>query len=74
MDNENSNYFTIRCRLSADANTRKQMWELMCRYTLLVNDLLAAVPKDPSFVDWRQKRFVPEKWLLEKIEELGYRD
>lgn len=69
---KNSNYFVIRCRLSSDDSTRKQMWELMRCYSLLVNDLLEEVPKVPDFVEWREKGFVSEKWLIEKIKELGY--
>jgi hypothetical protein len=47
--------FTIQCRLSASEETRRYFWELMEKYTLLVNELLEKMAQHPQFQEWQKK-------------------
>jgi len=46
---------TIMCCLCASPETRRYFWETMASYTLLVNELLEAVPNRPEFPQWQRR-------------------
>lgn len=47
---------TIRCRLAANEDTRRQLWQLMTeKNTPLINELLHLVSLHPEFEAWQQK-------------------
>lgn len=50
---------TIECALSAPEETRKRLWAWAEKYTLLVNELLEKVQKDPRFSQWQSRGQVP---------------
>ncbi|WP_239112182.1 type V CRISPR-associated protein Cas12k [Halomicronema sp. CCY15110] len=43
------------CCLCASPETRRYFWETMVSYTLLVNELLEAVPNRPEFPQWQRR-------------------
>jgi IS605 OrfB family transposase len=47
--------YTIQCRLSASEQTRRDFWEWMETYTLLVNELLEKIAQHPQFQEWQKK-------------------
>jgi len=67
---EASEYFVVRCLLSAKLETRRQLWLLMERYTLLINKLLELLPQSPEFTAWRESGYIPNRSLVEFIEML----
>ncbi|NER82974.1 MAG: hypothetical protein F6K42_26135 [Leptolyngbya sp. SIO1D8] len=62
-----ADYFTIRCALTANKETRKHLWELMQTYTLLMNDLLEQVPQQPEFNQWRQQGRLPDSKAIKPL-------
>ncbi|MEI2581766.1 type V CRISPR-associated protein Cas12k [Scytonema sp. PRP1] len=53
---------TIQCRLVAEENTLRQLWELMAeKNTPLINELLEQVGQHPDFEKWLKKGEVPEE-------------
>ncbi|BAY48821.1 hypothetical protein SAMD00079811_64470 [Scytonema sp. HK-05] len=53
---------TIQCRLVAEENTLRQLWELMAeKNTPLINELLEQVGQHPNFEKWLKKGEVPEE-------------
>jgi hypothetical protein len=53
---------TIQCRLVAEENTLRQLWELMAeKNTPLINELLEQVGQHPDFEKWLKKGEVPKK-------------
>ncbi|WP_414545987.1 type V CRISPR-associated protein Cas12k [Nostoc sp. CCY0012] len=51
---------TIQCRLVAEEETLRQLWELMAeKNTPLINELLAQVGKHPEFETWLDKGRIP---------------
>ena len=47
--------FTLQCCLSADEETRRDFWQWMEKYTLLVNELLEKIAQHPQFQEWQKK-------------------
>lgn len=47
--------FTIQCRLCASEKTRRDIWQWMDKYTLLVNELLEKIAQHPQFQKWQKK-------------------
>lgn len=55
---------TIQCRLVAEEDTLRQLWELMAeKNTPLINELLAQVGKHPEFETWLEKGKIPTEFL-----------
>lgn len=52
---------TIQCRLVADEETLRCLWELMAqKNTPLIQELLEQLGKHPNFETWLQKSMVPQ--------------
>ncbi|MBD2014103.1 hypothetical protein H6F96_08980 [Microcoleus sp. FACHB-53] len=47
--------YTIQCRLSASEQTRRDFWQWMEKYTLLVNELLEKIAQHLQFQEWQKK-------------------
>ncbi|UKO98360.1 type V CRISPR-associated protein Cas12k [Nostoc sp. UHCC 0870] len=55
---------TIQCRLVAEEDILRQLWELMAeKNTPLINELLAQVGKHPEFETWLDKGRIPTELL-----------
>ncbi|BAT55382.1 hypothetical protein NOS3756_43690 [Nostoc sp. NIES-3756] len=62
---------TIQCRLVAEEDTLRQVWELMTdKNTPLVNELLAQVGKHPEFETWLEKGKIPTEFLKTLVNSL----
>ncbi|BBD58003.1 hypothetical protein NIES2109_07720 [Nostoc sp. HK-01] len=62
---------TIQCRLVAEEETLRQLWELMTdKNTPLVNELLAQVGKHPDFETWLEKGKIPTELLKTLVNSL----
>ncbi|MEH2064372.1 MAG: type V CRISPR-associated protein Cas12k [Nostoc sp.] len=58
---------TIQCRLVAEEDTLRQLWELMAeKNTPLINELLLQVGKHPEFETWLEEGKIPTE-LLKKL-------
>lgn len=51
----NMSMYTIQCRLSASEQTRRDFWQWMEKYTLLVNELLEKIAQHSQFQEWQKK-------------------
>lgn len=62
---------TIQCRLVAEEDTLRQLWELMAeKNTPLINELLAQVGKHPEFETWLQQGKILTKFLKTLVKSL----
>jgi predicted transcriptional regulator len=62
---------TIQCRLVAEEDTLRQLWELMAeKNTPLINELLAQVGKHPEFETWLEKGKIPTEFLKTLVNSL----
>ncbi|WP_199316240.1 type V CRISPR-associated protein Cas12k [Tolypothrix sp. FACHB-123] len=62
---------TIQCRLVAEEDTLRQLWELMAeKNTPLINELLAQVGKHPEFETWLEKGKIPPEFLKTLVNSL----
>ncbi|MBD2200895.1 hypothetical protein H6G08_34590 [Calothrix anomala FACHB-343] len=62
---------TIQCRLVAEEDTLRQLWELMVeKNTPLINELLAQVGKHPEFETWLEKGKIPTEFLKTLVNSL----
>ncbi|WP_088892326.1 type V CRISPR-associated protein Cas12k [Leptolyngbya ohadii] len=61
---------TLRLLLCFDENTRKQLWDLSVRHTLLINQLLVELPKQSKFESWRKKGSIPRKEIQLQLTHL----
>jgi hypothetical protein len=62
---------TIQCRLVAEEDTLRQLWELMAeKNTPLINELLAQVGKHPEFETWLEKGKIPTEFLRTLVNSL----
>ncbi|OCQ91136.1 hypothetical protein BCD64_12710 [Nostoc sp. MBR 210] len=62
---------TIQCRLVAEEDTLRKLWELMAgKNTPLVNELLAQVGKHPEFETWLEKGKIPTEFLRTLVNSL----
>lgn len=55
---------TIRSQLCATEETRKYLWHWFLVYTLLINQLLEQLPKEPEFDKWREKGKIPRTAIV----------
>ncbi|HYX18915.1 MAG TPA: type V CRISPR-associated protein Cas12k [Nostoc sp.] len=62
---------TIQCRLVAEEDILRQLWELMAeKNTPLINELLAQVGKHPDFETWLEKGKISTKFLKTLVNSL----
>jgi hypothetical protein len=61
---------TLRSLLCATEETREYLWHLFITYTLLINQLLARLPKEAEFVNWQTKGCVPRKAIVAACDEI----
>ncbi|MEH2123321.1 type V CRISPR-associated protein Cas12k [Nostoc sp.] len=62
---------TIQCRLVAEEDILRQLWELMAeKNTPLINELLAQVGKYPEFETWLEKGKIPTEFLKTLVNSL----
>ncbi|MBE9233179.1 type V CRISPR-associated protein Cas12k [Cuspidothrix issatschenkoi LEGE 03284] len=55
---------TIQCRLVADENSLRQLWELMTeKNTPFINEILLQIGKHPEFETWLEKGRIPAESL-----------
>jgi len=55
---------TIQCRLVAEEDSLRQLWELMTeKNTPLINEILVQVGKHPEFETWLEKGSIPAELL-----------
>ena len=55
---------TIQCRLVAEENSLRQLWELMTeKNTPLINEILLQIGKHPEFETWLEKGSIPAELL-----------
>ena len=62
--------FTIQCRLCASEETRRDIWQWMEKYTLLVNELLEKIAQHPQFQEWQKKGDISRKAVGEILNPL----
>jgi Fe-S-cluster formation regulator IscX/YfhJ len=62
--------FTIQCRFSAREETRRDFWQWMEKYTLLVNELLEKIAEHPQFQEWQRKGDISRKAVREILNTL----
>lgn len=62
--------FTIQCRLCASEETRRDFWQWMEKYTLLVNELLEKIAEHPQFQEWQKKGDISRKAVREILNTL----
>lgn len=62
--------FTIQCRLCASEETRRDIWQWMEKYTLLVNELLEKIAQQPQFPEWQKKGDITRKAVGEILNPL----
>lgn len=62
--------FTIQCRLCTSEQTRRYFWELMEKYTLLVNELLEKIAQHPQFPEWQKQGNISRQVVREIIQPL----
>jgi IS605 OrfB family transposase len=58
--------FTIQCRLTASEQIRRDFWQWMEKYSLLVNELLEKIAQHPQFQEWQKKGDISRK-AVQKI-------
>jgi len=62
---------TIQCRLVAEENSLRQLWELMAKKnTPLINELLAQIGKHSEFETWLEKGKLPTEFLKTLVNSL----
>ncbi|MEH1928038.1 type V CRISPR-associated protein Cas12k [Nostoc sp.] len=62
---------TIQCRLVAEEDTLRQLWELMAeKNTPLINELLLQVGKHPGFETWLEEGKIPTELLKTLVNSL----
>ncbi len=62
---------TIQCRLVAEEDTLRQLWELMAdKNTPLINELLLQVGKHPEFETWLEEGKIPTELLKKLVNSL----
>lgn len=62
---------TIQCRLVAEEDTLRQLWELMAeKNTPLINELLLQVGKHPEFETWLEEGKIPTELLKTLVNAL----
>ncbi|QLE48387.1 hypothetical protein FD724_09815 [Nostoc sp. C057] len=62
---------TIQCRLVAEEDTLRQLWELMAeKNTPLINELLLQVGKHPEFETWLEEGKIPTELLKTLVNSL----
>ncbi|AUT04376.1 hypothetical protein CLI64_15410 [Nostoc sp. CENA543] len=62
---------TIQCRLVAEEETLRKLWELMTdKNTPLINELLAQVGQHPDFENWLEKGKIPTELLKTLVNSL----
>ncbi|MEH2212119.1 type V CRISPR-associated protein Cas12k [Nostoc sp.] len=62
---------TIQCRLVAEEDTLRQLWELMAeKNTPLINELLLQVGKHPGFETWLEEGKIPTQLLKKLVNSL----
>ncbi|WP_066425713.1 type V CRISPR-associated protein Cas12k [Anabaena sp. 4-3] len=62
---------TIQCRLVAEEDTLRTLWELMAdKNTPLINEILAQVGKHPEFETWLEKGKIPTELLKTLVNSL----
>ncbi|WP_448266389.1 type V CRISPR-associated protein Cas12k [Nostoc sp. DSM 114159] len=62
---------TIQCRLVAQQDTLRQLWELMAnKNTPLINELLLQVGKHPGFETWLEEGKIPTELLKTLVNSL----
>ncbi|HEY9676093.1 MAG TPA: type V CRISPR-associated protein Cas12k [Waterburya sp.] len=62
--------FTIQCRLCTSEQTRRDIWQWMEKYTLLVNELLEKIAQHPQFPEWQKKGDITRKAVGEILNPL----
>jgi|GEM_PF-230087 hypothetical protein len=62
--------FITRCRLCASEETRRDFWQWMEKYTLLVNELLEKIAEHPQFQEWQKKGDISRKAVREILNTL----
>lgn len=55
---------TIRSLLCATEETREYLWNLFVSYSLLINQLLERLPREPEFANWRKLGRIPRKAIV----------
>jgi hypothetical protein len=62
---------TIQCRLVAEEDTLRQLWELMAeKNTPLINELLVQVGKHPKFEAWLEEGKISTEFLKTLVNSL----
>ena len=62
---------TIQCRLVAEEDILRQLWELMAeKNTPLINELLLQVGKHPGFETWLEEGKIPTELLKTLVNSL----
>lgn len=61
---------TIRSLLCATEESREYLWHLFITYTLLINQLLARLPKEAEFATWQTKGCVPRRAIVAACNEI----
>lgn len=63
---------TIRALLCLSEEARQYLWQLFIGYTLIINQLLEDLPKQPEFEKWRDRGLIPRqkiKALCKKLKD-----